>query len=77
MSLTRTIQKGPDRRISALCHRGSHEGGEQKNSCKGRSCTCDCHPLNKKLPWCIICENRRTDKEDQKCRYCTGEVSDE
>lgn len=74
MSQIRAILKGPDRRISALCHRGSHEGNEIKHTCKGRSCACNCHPINKKIPFCIICESRRTDKENQKCRYCTGEV---
>ncbi len=72
MSLTK-LQARPDRRISALCHRGSHESSEVKNKCKGRSCTCNCHPINKNIPFCIICESRRTDKEDQICRYCSGE----
>lgn len=66
------IKPRPDRKISALCKRGSHEGNDGKNTCKGRSCNCDCHPLNKKIPFCIICEVRRTDKEDGICRYCQG-----
>ena len=71
MSLTKL--KRPDRRISALCHRGSHENTNVKNKCKGRSCRCNCHPLNKKIPFCIICDSRRTDKEDGICRFCSGE----
>lgn len=63
----------PDRSISGLCHRGSHENSPGKNKCKGRSCTCNCHPINKKIPFCIVCEARRTDKPDQVCRYCSGE----
>jgi hypothetical protein len=68
-------QTRPDRMVSALCHRGSHEGNEGKITCKGRSCTCNCHPINKKTPFCIVCEARRTDKEDGVCRYCSGERS--
>lgn len=64
----------PDRRISCLCMRGAHEGSGQKNECKGRSCSCECHPINRKIPFCIVCEVRRTDKEDQVCRYCSGHV---
>jgi len=67
------IKLRPDRSISALCHRGSHEDSTVKNRCKGRSCICDCHPLNKKIPFCIVCESRRTDKPDQVCRFCSGE----
>ena len=63
----------PDRKLSSLCLRGSHEGNNGKITCKGRSCNCNCHPLNKKIPFCIICESRRTDKEDGICRYCSGE----
>ena len=64
----------PDRRISALCFRGSHENSAGKVVCNGRTCICECHPLNKVLPFCIICESRRTDKENQVCRYCSGEL---
>ena len=71
MSLTKL--KRPDRSISALCHRGSHEDSLTKSKCKGRSCRCNCHPINKKIPFCIVCESRRTDKENQICRYCSGE----
>ena len=71
MSLTKL--KRPDRSISALCHRGSHENMDVKHKCKGRSCTCNCHPINNKILFCIICESRRTDKTDQICRYCSGE----
>lgn len=63
-----------DRKISALCFRGAHEGSGQKHECKGRNCSCDCHPLNKRLPWCTVCHTRRTDNPNQICRYCTGEI---
>lgn len=66
--------KSIDRHRSALCFRGAHQGSGQKNECKGRNCSCDCHPINKELPFCIICETRRTDNDNQVCRYCTGEV---
>ncbi len=72
MSLTKL--RRPDRRISALCHRGSHADSLVKNKCKGRSCRCDCHSINKKITFCIVCDSRRTDKEDQICRYCSGKV---
>ncbi len=75
MSLTKLKSVRPDRRISSLCHRNSHENSNAKNRCRGRSCNCNCHPLNKKIPFCIICENRRTDKPDQICRMCSGEKS--
>ncbi len=65
-----------DRKISGLCFRGSHENCGQKNVCKGRSCSCNCHPINNKYPICIVCDMRRTDKEDGICRYCTGQVTD-
>jgi len=71
MSLNKLAR--PDRKISALCLRGSHENSAGKVACKGRTCRCSCHPLNKELPFCIVCESRRTDKENQVCRYCSGE----
>ena len=74
MSLIKLRTIRPDRSISALCHRGSHEDSLVKNKCKGRSCRCDCHPLNKQIPFCIICDNRRTDKQDQVCKICSGKV---
>ncbi len=73
MSLINPKSIRPDHKISYLCRRGSHEGNSGKNCCKGRSCSCDCHPINKKIPFCIVCENRRTDKPDQVCRICSGE----
>ncbi len=69
----RLKQPRPDRKLSSLCLRGSHEGNDGKVTCKGRSCNCNCHPLNKKIPFCIVCESRRTDKEDGICRYSSGE----
>lgn len=67
--------KCSDRPVSALCFRGSHQGSGQKHVCKGRNCSCDCHPINEKMPFCIVCNERRTDNDSQICRYCTGEVS--
>ena len=71
MSLTK-LKPRVDRKISGLCFRGAHENSGQKNVCKGRSCDCDCHSVNKKIPYCIVCEIRRTEKEDEICRHCSG-----
>lgn len=67
----RLKQARPDRKLSALCLRGSHEGNPGKLVCKGRSCNCNCHPINKDIPLCKRCESRRTDKENQVCTYCS------
>ena len=66
------VLQRPDRSISALCHRGSHEYSQVNNRCKGRSCICDCHPQNKKTLFCVICESRVAGKDSQVCRYCSN-----
>ncbi len=69
------LKQRPDKEISALCHRGSHQDSEGKFTCKGRSCNCTCHPINQKIPFCFVCKDKRTDNDNGVCRYCTGERS--
>jgi len=72
LSLTKLKTVKPDRSISYLCRRGSHEGNSGKAYCKGRSCSCSCHEYNPNIIYCMVCDKRRVDGDNQICAICSG-----